>query len=455
MSYEETIEMNDHSAHRRALLAGLGGLAAGALVAGKAKAGPLDPPPGPILPTMKPLDQIEPRTAINATNTPGSATAVFRITQPGSYYLTGNLAGVSGKHGIEIASNNVSLDLMGFEIAGVPGSLDGVTSNGNLVRTVTVANGGIRDWGQHGVSLAGFFHRASGLLVSGCAQSGISLAFNATFEGCRASGCGAQGFKATDNAVFRSCTAHTNAQAGIEAGEGAVVESCLSQGNTKEGFRLGDGCAVHSCVGKDNTDFNFRVTPATGAAVAQFSNCTAFGSVTKGGFYAEFASFADCVANANFLDGIRVDFGSVVSGCTASSNNSVGILALRESIVMDCTTKSNGIAGIWSEYSCLIARNQCSNNGFDTLSSIRAGIYAGSNRTRIQDNNCTDNHNGIKAVSGCFIARNTCKSSTLRNWDIAAGSICLVVNATPAGAILGNSGGVSPGSTDPNANFTF
>ena len=35
----------------------------------RAGAGDLNPPAGPILPTMKPLDQVEPRTAINATNT--------------------------------------------------------------------------------------------------------------------------------------------------------------------------------------------------------------------------------------------------------------------------------------------------------------------------------------------------------------------------------------------------
>ena len=75
--------------------------------------GPLTPPGAPA-PTMKTLDQIEPRIAINATNTPGDASSLFRIAQPGSYYLTGNITGVAGKDGIEIASSNVTIDLMGF-----------------------------------------------------------------------------------------------------------------------------------------------------------------------------------------------------------------------------------------------------------------------------------------------------------------------------------------------------
>src|SRR5690606_28049177 len=63
---------------RRALLAGIGGLAAGALMTNRTEAGPLNPPAAPN-PTMKTLDQIEPRTAINSVNTPGDADSVFRI----------------------------------------------------------------------------------------------------------------------------------------------------------------------------------------------------------------------------------------------------------------------------------------------------------------------------------------------------------------------------------------
>src|SRR5262245_41804718 len=93
--------------------------------AGASLAGPLDPPSGPVAPTMKPLDQVEPRTAINAVNTPGDATAVFRITQPGSYYLTGNVAGVLNRSGIAVSAADVTIDLNGFAVLGAPGSLAG------------------------------------------------------------------------------------------------------------------------------------------------------------------------------------------------------------------------------------------------------------------------------------------------------------------------------------------
>src|SRR5580698_3192796 len=75
-------------------------------------------PPGAPAPTMKSLDQVEARTIVDAANTPGDASDLFIISQPGSYYLTANLAGASGKNGIEITTNNVTLDLNGFSLQG-------------------------------------------------------------------------------------------------------------------------------------------------------------------------------------------------------------------------------------------------------------------------------------------------------------------------------------------------
>ena len=44
-------------------------------------AGDLTPPAGPVVSTMKDLDEVEPRIAINAVNTPGDATNSFIISQ--------------------------------------------------------------------------------------------------------------------------------------------------------------------------------------------------------------------------------------------------------------------------------------------------------------------------------------------------------------------------------------
>ncbi|CAN5582374.1 hypothetical protein BH20VER1_BH20VER1_31620 [soil metagenome] len=67
----------------------------------------------------------------------------------------------------------------------------------------------------------------------------------------------------------------------------------------------------------------------------------------------------------------------------------------------------------------------------------------------------TDNDRGIDVdAGGNFIARNTASGNTT-NWDVVTGNVILVISATTAGAVTGNSGGTAPGSTDPNANFTY
>src|SRR4051812_10008933 len=84
-------------------------------------------PLGPPAPTMKSLDQVEARTIVNAVNTPGDGSNTFVISQPGSYYLTGNITGAAGKHGISVQADDVTLDLNGFAlISGGSGTVRGV-----------------------------------------------------------------------------------------------------------------------------------------------------------------------------------------------------------------------------------------------------------------------------------------------------------------------------------------
>ena len=83
MHHADNNPPSDAPTDRRAMLAGLGGLAAGAMLTRSASAGDLNPPAGPVAPTMKKLDEIEPRTPISPSSTPGNATATYRITQPG------------------------------------------------------------------------------------------------------------------------------------------------------------------------------------------------------------------------------------------------------------------------------------------------------------------------------------------------------------------------------------
>jgi hypothetical protein len=121
--------------------------------------------------------------------------------------------------------------------------------------------------------------------------------------------------------------------------------------------------------------------------------------------------------------------------------------------VADSTARANTLDGILVGSGCMVRGNDCSANG--SGAGDGAGIQATGNANRIEGNTCSGADRGIRAIFfGNFITRNTCSGNTT-NWDVAAGNICLVVTAASGAAISGNAGGVAPGSTDPNANFSY
>jgi parallel beta-helix repeat protein len=389
---------------RRALLAGMGGLAAGAFLAGAARtahAGPLDPPPGPIAPTPGP----EPRTPIGPETTPGDANNTFRITQPGSYYLAGNIVGEAGKVGILIEASDVRLDLNGFSLLGVPGAPLGILAVG--ISFVGICNGTVRGFGTgiESPSTQGVCSLRD-VVVAGSAASGI-LVNNGRLSGCSAIGNAADGFAPGGSSTLLDCIALQNAGGGFVLNNNASLERCVAAENASQGFRANGNAAFYGCAASGNANGFF----ASAAATLQ-----------------------DCIATDNSQSGIVVSGsnpGGVIRGCTARFNQSDGIVVSGGTLVHGNTLYRNGTGS--------------------------AGIRVTGPDNRIEANNCIRAGIGIQiTTSGNLIIGNSCSGNTT-NYSIVAGNrYGPVVNLTPGGtpAVNGNFADDTT-SSHPWANFAY
>ena len=387
-------------------IASLAIIAAAAMISARVVAGPLDPPSGAVSPTYKTLSEVEPRIAINATNTPGDANSVFRIAQPGSYYLTGNLTGQAAKHGIEIAASGVNLDLNGFDLVGVTSSLDGIATSVSSLRNITIRNGSVRNWGDDGVDLYSTFTkvaRVEGVHSTGNVGYGIRLGDGGLVSDCHASYNGVSGISGALTVV--ACVARNNTQYGISIVNGGTITDSSAFSNTLYGIYAGNGCTITHCSARSNGD-----------------GMIAFGE-------------------------------SLVQGCTAVGNTGDGINGQQGTTILDCVCSENGADGIVVLNMSLVRGNTCTNNLSD-------GIFVSSfDGNRIEGNHMSGNARGLHVIgAGNVIVRNTANANTAVNWSIVANNVVgPILNRTaPASpAISGDSAASSLGSTDANANYTY
>ena len=408
--------------------------------AGPLTAGPLTPPVGPVAPTGKTTQEVfdkvaavESRIAINATNTPGDADSLFKITVPGSYYVTGNVTGVVGKHGIEITAGNVTLDLGGFTLTGFTamGNFDGVSVTTPALGSITVLNGSFRNWGDDGVDLGTWNAvncRIEGVHVVNSVGNGVVTGFGTIVSNCSASFNDVSGISTADNCVVLNCITFYNSINGIVTGPGSAVSYCSAYANTVSGIATSLGSTVVNCSAYNNSGGGISVSG--GCAV---SNCTAY---------------------SNTGDGITALDGSTVTSCTVNNNEARGIGAANGCQITRCTTRNNALDGISVNFSSTVTGNTC--NGDGTAAGNQGGIRVLGQANRIEGNNVTYADRGLLVDSGGnVIIRNTVKGCTL-NWSIVAGNAYGAIVATPAGAaVSGNTAAAALGTTDPDANFTY
>lgn len=311
--------MSSEMIDRRVLLAGLG-LAGVASLARRAEAGPIDPPSGPVGPTGWTTQDIydriargeagiaEPRIPIQSL--PGSSTGLHVISQPGSYYLTGDVLGVAGKHGIEVATSDASIDLRGFSVRGTEGSLNGVDAGG-YSRTRLV-NGSVVGWGG----------------------TGVLLGFDAIVDGVQSTGNGEHGIR-TSSGVLSRCTARENGTYGLLC-TATIVVSCHSSLNTSVGLLGAFGCAFHECISVQN-GVGFIVEQDSVA-----SGCLARNSGTQG-FIVRLRSRAVKCESYGGVDGFIVS-DAACDGCHAFGASSLGIHCgdSQQALITRCMASRNG-----------------------------------------------------------------------------------------------------------------
>lgn len=292
-------------------------------------------PPGP---TMKSLDQIEPRAPISA--------AGFLITNSGSYYLTTNLTATG--FGGTIQADYVSLDLNGFTIAAAPGSSSAGISLAGSRSHVKIANGTIRGFGGLGIA------------------AGASVILR--FENLRVSQNLLFGIVTADQAVISGCEVVSNSSGGISVGGSCTVEDCLVAGNGS-GIVTETGGTVVRCTASANSLIGINVDN-----FSRVTDCNVSGNGTRGIYLGRGCRVSGCVSSANGSSGIYVSFNScevIGNVCTGNnsnlSTNEAGIyIDDNNNRVEDNHVVGSGYAGIQVNAAYannVVVRNSVSGNG--------------------------------------------------------------------------------------------
>lgn len=297
------------------------------IAASSALSGPLNPPSGPISSTGKPLTEVEPRVAINSTNTPGDANSAFKITKSGSYYLAQDflILGIfDDVHAIEIAANNVTIDLNGFKLTGLSGALSGIVSDGGNYRDIVIRNGTINSF-EYGIKLDQndgndvvvenmqvFDNNASGILIT-----------SGHVRNCIVKNNGSIGVAISLDGIVEGCSVIDNNSHGIDVDSGSIVRDCIVRSNFNDGIQAGARCVIRDNVISDN---GIATGDRAGVQIVGSDALVKDNVITNNEFGIRSSSvsvFVQNIISGNFVD-VDVAGGNPGLGDQVSSPNGAG-----------------------------------------------------------------------------------------------------------------------------------
>ena len=212
------------------------GLFVAAAFSGIVSGGPLDPP-GPPASTQP---QVEPRTPISSLP--------YIISTPGSYFLTRSLSASTGS-GITISANDVTIDLMGFTLAGTSlTTTDGIVSSGGL-RSITIKNGNVNDWAGNGINLvSATLIGIDGVNLTQNGTTGMDVGANARVTNCSVVtyNPGVVAIRVGGSSVVSDCSTQGYGT-GIATSENSTVKDCSVTSATATGIYVTDRSVVQRC----------------------------------------------------------------------------------------------------------------------------------------------------------------------------------------------------------------
>lgn len=356
------------------------------------------------IPSMKTLMHIDagehiPSRDPSKTNLDGSL-GYYDLNAPGRYYLTENLS-----KRIVISSENVTLDLGGFEIryTGVapgPTAISASSVLGYKHRT-KVINGRIRGAWQIGIDL-GEDSVVSGVDVSQAQSYGIKIGRHGLIEDCRMRGPWAQsapgdppaptgphsGIYGGEATVIARCTATAIGGIGIQVDNSGRIVDCTVSNVAGCGIVSMHGCSVAGCAvkscGSTGIDLGMSCALTNSTVVGcrdygvHIRSGTSLSNVTSrendgAGFYGEefrvvdsqyfqaAVNFFHCVAQTNQKDGFICKVEAIFDNCIADDNGDLkypgsgwGIYTQSGSRVTNCVSSNNTLSGISCSQRCTI-----------------------------------------------------------------------------------------------------